>query len=208
MSQKRAAESDTDKEMRKEQSKECMRQKRAAESETDKEMRKEQDKECKRQKREERIAARFCLLHSLSCSFLISLSVSLSAARFCLLHSLSCSFLCSAVLGVLCKNGNFFWMPSIKSLGNFLILLLKDFNILFSSSVLNFGVLSSISFFYKEPYRFLSHLHSIKLQECYGFLLDSQPFLYDNNRTKQISLTFILTVGTLVTVLHFSQYKI
>merc|ERR1711962_734396 len=33
-----------------------MRQKRAAESETGKEMRKEQDKECKRQKREERIA--------------------------------------------------------------------------------------------------------------------------------------------------------
>merc|ERR1711962_829463 len=38
-------------EQRKEQVKECKRQKRAAESETDKEMRKEQDKECKRQKR-------------------------------------------------------------------------------------------------------------------------------------------------------------
>merc|ERR1711962_1870954 len=43
-------------EQRKEQDNECKRQKRAAESETDKEMRKEQDKECKRQKREERIA--------------------------------------------------------------------------------------------------------------------------------------------------------
>merc|ERR1712089_11913 len=81
------------------------------------------------------------------CIMCISLSVSLSAERFCLLHSFTCSCLCSAVLGVLCKNGNFFWMPSIKSLGNFLILLLKDFNIFFSSSVLNFGVLSSISFF-------------------------------------------------------------
>merc|ERR1711962_1293150 len=38
-------------EQRKEQVKESNRQKRAAESETDKEMRKEQDKECKRQKR-------------------------------------------------------------------------------------------------------------------------------------------------------------
>merc|ERR1712082_153321 len=57
----------------------------------------------------------FCFLS------LISLSVSLSAERFCLLHSLTCSCLCSAVLGVPCKNGNFFWMPSIKSLGNFLI---------------------------------------------------------------------------------------
>merc|ERR1712208_63319 len=66
----------------------------------------------------------------------------------------------------------------------------------------------NLFFSYKEPYRFLSHLHSIQLQECYGFLLDSRPFLYDNNRTKRISLTFILTVGTLVTVLHFSQYKI
>merc|ERR1712243_58707 len=83
----------------------------------------------------------FCLLSLISCS------ISVSAARFCLIHSLTCSFLCSAVLGVLCKNGNFFLMSSIKSLGNFLILLLKDFNFIFSSSVLNFGVLSSITFF-------------------------------------------------------------
>merc|ERR1712240_158573 len=83
----------------------------------------------------------FCLLSLLSVSF------SLSAARFCLLHSFTCSFLCSPVLGLLCKNGNFFWMPSIKFLGNFLIWLLKDFNFFFSSSVLNFGLLSSISFF-------------------------------------------------------------
>merc|ERR1712034_181457 len=104
-------------EQRQEQVKECNRQKRSAESETDKEMRLKKQKQYDHEK------------------------------RFCLLHSFTCSCLCSAVLGVLCKNGNFFWMPSIKSLGNFLILLLKDFNFFFSSSVLNFGVLSSISFF-------------------------------------------------------------
>merc|ERR1711905_101899 len=48
------------------------------------------------------------------------------------------SFLCSAVLGVLCKRGNCFWMPSIKYLGNFLIFLLKDCNMFFSSTVLKF----------------------------------------------------------------------
>merc|ERR1712240_851548 len=59
----------------------------------------------------------------------------------------ACSFLCSAVLRVLCKNGNFFWMPSIKFVGKYLIWLLKDFNFFFSSSVLNFALLSSITFF-------------------------------------------------------------
>merc|ERR1711873_163626 len=76
----------------------------------------------------------FCLLSLISFSFslseerfswsysfcffsLISFSILLSPERCCLLHSFTCSFLCSAVLGVLCKNGNFFLMSSIKSLG-------------------------------------------------------------------------------------------
>merc|ERR1711895_12214 len=63
---------------------------------------------------------------------------------------LICSFLCSAVLGFLCKNGHLFLISAIKSLGNFLILLNKNLNILLSSSVLNFGVLSSISFFFQQ----------------------------------------------------------
>merc|ERR1712126_415495 len=50
-------------------------------------------------------------------------SISLSAPRSRPPHSLTRSFPCSAVLGVPCKNGNSFWMPSIKFLGNPLTLL-------------------------------------------------------------------------------------
>merc|ERR1711873_307908 len=68
---------------------------------------------------------RFSCSYSFCFFSLISFSILLSPERCCLLNSLTCSFLCSAVLGVLCKKGNFFLMPSIKSVGNFLILLVK-----------------------------------------------------------------------------------
>merc|ERR1712101_100141 len=95
-------------------------------------------------------AERFSISYSFCFFSLISLSISLSAERFSCCIILICSFLCSAVLGFLCKNGRLFLISAIKSLGNFLILLTKHFSILFSSPVLNFGILSSISFFSTE----------------------------------------------------------
>merc|ERR1712089_59482 len=48
--------------------------------------------------------------------------VSLSSECFLSCIILICSFLCSAHLVFLCKDGNFFFMSSIKSLENLLIL--------------------------------------------------------------------------------------
>merc|ERR1711873_341918 len=123
----------------------------------------------------------FCFLS------LISLSISLCAERFslysfCLLSLISLSFSLSVERF---SWSYFFCFLSLISLS--VSLSAERFCLLHSltsSSHLLFSILESYHqslSFYKEHYRFLPLFHSIKLQECYGFLLLFHSFFYDNN---------------------------